>query len=121
MITEKRRPTEWARAMIKIHPTVEAFPMEDVLAICQPPDLLSAAEVVEANGTAFSLIAAGDADEGEELAEEDGGEGRRVWDVWRRRRRVVFEFVEGDRFGFEEIGWEAKVVEEGKEEFLHDG
>ena len=120
MIIEEGSPTERAGPMIEVHPTVETIPMENVLAVAQPPDLLPPAQLVQADGaaTAFSvLLLRLHGAERQELAEDHGGN-RRTSGCGAGGGRWN---VGGSGAGLQEVRGKAQEVEEGENDLLDDG
>jgi len=58
-----------------VHPTVHTTPVENMLAVRQPPDLLPSLELVQAHGAALRRVSGGgglEFNDGEEFSDQGG-------------------------------------------------
>jgi hypothetical protein len=55
LVGDERRAAERARALVVLHPAVEAGPVEDVAAVAEPPHLVAAADAAQAHRAVSGL------------------------------------------------------------------
>jgi len=113
IIRHKGGPTERARFLIVVDPTVHACAVENVLAVAQAPNLLLLGELEQAHCAQAVLLGANvgvsELGDGKEVADQ---ERRRGWGPRRRSLVGGVGVVRPGDLGFEEVGESEEVEEE---------